>query len=315
MGLGSGTWESHLSPCHNSRIGTPGRPKGPGVAWMLPPRHEPLGGHHDGPEAGQVSEGERRAKRPREGHGGSLRSIVPRRWEPRPSGPIGGKATPGITLSGETTEYLLRSPTVTPKLQRIAAQAARDSERVFTTLAHLIDADLLRSIPQRASQVPQELTGHSEAYADTLTRTCATCMSVCAAGRYQAAPVEPRLDREGDGSQRPIGKPAFEEEDRPASGAMLLEAIYEQDFPGLLLWLSTGSQSSWRHCTSYESGCMNEGMGWIVDADVSGYFDSMTELACREVLAASGSMMGVYCVSLASWLRAGVMGRRRAHPP
>jgi hypothetical protein len=38
----------------------------------------------------------------------------------------------------------VRSPTVTPKLQRIAAQAARDPDRVFTTLAHLIDEDFLR---------------------------------------------------------------------------------------------------------------------------------------------------------------------------
>ena len=38
----------------------------------------------------------------------------------------------------------MRAPTVTPQLQRIAAQAARDPHRVFTTLAHRIDEDLLR---------------------------------------------------------------------------------------------------------------------------------------------------------------------------
>jgi retron-type reverse transcriptase len=29
---------------------------------------------------------------------------------------------------------------------------------------------------------------------------------------------------------------------------------------------------------------MNEGMGWIVDADVSGYFDSIDRTCLREVL-------------------------------
>jgi hypothetical protein len=46
----------------------------------------------------------------------------------------------------------LRSPTGTPKLQRIAAQAARDPDRVFTTLAHLIDVDFLREAYRHTSK-------------------------------------------------------------------------------------------------------------------------------------------------------------------
>jgi hypothetical protein len=46
----------------------------------------------------------------------------------------------------------VRSPTVTPKLHRIAAQAARDPERVFTTLAHRIDVDFLREASRQTSQ-------------------------------------------------------------------------------------------------------------------------------------------------------------------
>ena len=45
----------------------------------------------------------------------------------------------------------MRSPTVTPKLQRLAAQAARDPERVFTTLAHLIDEDFLHEAYRHTS--------------------------------------------------------------------------------------------------------------------------------------------------------------------
>jgi len=36
----------------------------------------------------------------------------------------------------------LRSPTVTPKLQRLAAQAAHDPDRVLTTLASLIPEEI-----------------------------------------------------------------------------------------------------------------------------------------------------------------------------
>jgi RNA-directed DNA polymerase len=52
-------------------------------------------------------------------------------------------------LLDSTTGDTLRSPTVTPKLQRIAAQAARDPDLVFTTLAHLIDEDFLREAYRR----------------------------------------------------------------------------------------------------------------------------------------------------------------------
>jgi hypothetical protein len=45
----------------------------------------------------------------------------------------------------------VRSPSGPPKLQRIAAQAARDSARVFTTLASLIDEDCLRAAYRHTS--------------------------------------------------------------------------------------------------------------------------------------------------------------------
>jgi RNA-directed DNA polymerase len=55
-----------------------------------------------------------------------------------------------MELNGKTGDTL-RAPTVAPKLQRLAAQAARDPERVFTPLAHLIDADFLREAYRQTS--------------------------------------------------------------------------------------------------------------------------------------------------------------------
>ena len=49
-------------------------------------------------------------------------------------------------------------------------------------------------------------------------------------GRYQAAPVERVWIEKADGGQRPIGKPTFEDTIVQRAVAMLLEAIYEQDF-------------------------------------------------------------------------------------
>jgi retron-type reverse transcriptase len=49
-------------------------------------------------------------------------------------------------------------------------------------------------------------------------------------GRSQAAPVERVGIEQEDGRPRPIGNPAFEDTLVQRAGAMLLAAIYEQDF-------------------------------------------------------------------------------------
>ena len=54
-------------------------------------------------------------------------------------------------MDGKTGETV-RSPTVTPTLQQMAEQAARDPDHVFGTWAHLIDADVPREAYRLTSQ-------------------------------------------------------------------------------------------------------------------------------------------------------------------
>jgi retron-type reverse transcriptase len=59
---------------------------------------------------------------------------------------------------------------------------------------------------------------------------------------------------------------------------------------------------------------MEEGIGWMVDADVSGYFDSIDRTRLREVLRRrvnDGSIMRL----MGKWLRAGVMEDGVLHHP
>jgi hypothetical protein len=57
-------------------------------------------GHHERTEAGAVSGRERQAKRPERGRAAVLaKHSTEEGGEPRPTGPTGGKATPGITRS------------------------------------------------------------------------------------------------------------------------------------------------------------------------------------------------------------------------
>ena len=62
-----------------------------------------------------------------------------------------GNAGPHVALDSPTGETV-RAPTVTPTLQRLAAQAAHDPDWVCTTLASLIETDLLREAYQHTRQ-------------------------------------------------------------------------------------------------------------------------------------------------------------------
>jgi len=126
----------------------------------------------------------------------------------------------------------LRSPTVTPQLQRLAAPAAHDPDRVFTTLAHLIATDLLREAYRHTSKSSAAgLAGvTAQQYAAHRDEHLRDVHERLRRGRYQAAPVERVWIAKDDGGQRPIGKPTFEDKRVQRAVAMLLEAIDEHDF-------------------------------------------------------------------------------------
>ena len=121
----------------------------------------------------------------------------------------------------------MRSPTVTPKLQRLAVQAARATERVFTTLAHLIEEDWLHEAYRHTSQSSAAGIDGVTAKMDAehLDNNLRDWHARLPSGRYQAVPVERVWIEKDDGGQRPIGKPAFEDKMVQRAVAMVLEAI------------------------------------------------------------------------------------------
>ncbi len=209
----------------------------------------------------------------------------------------------------------MRSPTVTPKLQRIAAQAARDPDRVFTTLAPLIDGDFLREAYRHTSKAraPGIDGVTAQQYAAHLDENRHDLHERLRSGRYQAMPVERVWIEKEDGKQRPIGKPTFEDKIVQRAVAMLLEAIYEQDFADSSYGFRRG-RSPHDALDELRARCMRDNIGWIVDADVSGDFDSIDRTRRREVLRQrvnDGSILRL----IGKGLRAGVMEEGRVSHP
>ena len=204
----------------------------PGVGWGLRPGHEPVRDTTNEPSGQGIG---KRATREATGEGqcGSLSGASYRgRWgtEAQRTHWREGNAGHHVELDRPTGETV-RSPTVTPQLQRLAAQAAHDPDRVFTTLAHLIDTDVLReAYRQTSTSSAAGIDGvTAQQYAEHLDENLCDLHERLRSGCSQAAPVERVWIDKDDGGQRPLGTPTFEDTIVQRAVAMLLEAIDEHD--------------------------------------------------------------------------------------
>jgi len=167
-----------------------------------------------------------------------------------------------------------RSPTLTTQLQRIAEQAKQYPEMVFTTLAHLMDEDFLREAYRRTRKdsAPGIDGVTAVQYAEHLDENLRDLHERLRSGRYVAPPVRRQWLDKPDGSQRAIGVPRFEDKIGQRAVAMLLGAIYEEDFHDFVYGFRPG-RSAHPALSALREQCRAQGINWIVDADVSGFFD------------------------------------------
>jgi group II intron reverse transcriptase/maturase len=201
----------------------------------------------------------------------------------------------------------MRSPTVSTKLRQIAEQAKQYPERVFTTLAYLIDVEYLKEAFRKtrkggATGIDKVTAAEYEANLDENLQDLLQRMR---SGLYKAPPVLRKWLRKEDGSQRPIGVPTFEDKIAQRAVAMLLGAVYEEDFYDFSYGFRPGRKP---HDALHELREQSMGMkiGWILDADISGFFDSIDHAQLREVLRKRVND-GEIVRLVGKWLQAGVL--------
>jgi group II intron reverse transcriptase/maturase len=108
-----------------------------------------------------------------------------------------------------------------------------------------------------------------------------------------------------DGSQRPIGKPTFEDKIVQRAVSMLLEEIYEQDFYDFSYGFRRG-RSPHQAIHDLRERCRTMNVHWVLDADVSGFFDHIDHRWLQEWLLRrvnDGSIRRL----IGRWLKAGVL--------
>ncbi len=213
---------------------------------------------------------------------------------------------------GET----LSSPTVSTKLERIATMAKAMPGRPLTTLAHHIDIDWLREAHRRTRKTGARGVDRqsAEQYAEHLEENLRTLLDRAKSGTYRAPPVRRVHIPKGDGSQtRPIGIPTFEDKVLQRAVAMVLEAVYEQEFCDFSYGFRPG-RSAHQACQAIREAVMGIGGGWVLEVDIRKFFDTLDHGQLRQIL---GQRVrdGVILRLIGKWLKAGVLeGLVLSHP-
>ena len=168
------------------------------------------------------------------------------------------------------------SESVSTKLDRVAKLAREDPARVLTSLCHYIDLALMREAYRltRKDGARGVNDGGAEEFAKNLEGNFRSLLDRAHAGTYRAPPVRRVHIPKNDGTTRPLGIPTFEDKVLQRAVAMVLGAVYEQDF----LDCSYGfrpKRSTHDAEDALWKGLMDIGGGWVIDLDIRSFFDSM----------------------------------------
>ena len=201
------------------------------------------------------------------------------------------------------------------KQQWITEQAREHPQRVFTSLHHLIDKDwMIEAYRRTRKDGAAGIDGVTGAdYEKDLEVNLEDLLNRLKSGSYVAPPVRRHYIPKADGTKRPLGIPTFEDKVAQRAVLMLLEPIYETDF----LPCSYGFR---RGCSAHDAldeirkGVMEHRQRWVIDADVSKYFDTIPFTELRTFLDLR-IKDGVVRRMIDKWLNAGVLEQGSVHRP
>jgi len=163
-------------------------------------------------------------------------------------------------------------------MERIRQAASRDKELRFTTLwHHVYDIEHLKEAyfglkRKAAPGVDGETWLH---YGEQLGENLQDLADRLRRGAYRAKPVRRSYIPKSDGGQRPLGVTVLEDKIVQRTTVKVLNAIYETDFLGFSYGFRPGRKPHDALDALY-GGIMTRKVGWVLDADIRGYFDAIS---------------------------------------
>jgi group II intron reverse transcriptase/maturase len=195
----------------------------------------------------------------------------------------------------------------------IVELARRKLGTVLFSLNHVIDFEWMREAYIRTRK--DGATGidgvTAKDYDANLEANLRGLLERIKSGRYRAPPVRRTYIPKADGSQRPLGIPTFEEKVAQRAIAMVLEAVYEQDFLPCSYGFRPG-RSAHQALNQIFSAITVHRQYWVLDVDIRKYFDSISHSHLRNILDLRVTD-GVVRRMISKWLNAGVLEAGNLH--
>ena len=184
------------------------------------------------------------------------------------------------------TEDVLESRTVYTKQTQLAELARKLPGRRLVSLNHHLDLEWLEEACRRTRKdgAPGVDGMTWEEYSRDLPKRLTDLLERAKDGdSYRAPPARRVHIPKGNGETRPLGIPTLETKILERAIVMVLEPIYEQEFLPCSYGFRPGRsphqalQSLWRQIMA-TGGC------WLIDADISKFFDTLDRAILRDFL-------------------------------
>jgi group II intron reverse transcriptase/maturase len=216
------------------------------------------------------------------GRGKSDRPIVPTK-RPNKAGHLAAEAVEGRGLAKgnprsqntpQTQDWLIGVRSARSRVRRAAEQ---DKKRRFTTLLHHVyNEEALReayfNLKREAAPGVDGVTWRQ--YREDLDENLRDLSARLKRGAYRAKPVRRAYISKTDGRQRPLGVTVLEDKVVQRAVVEVLNAIYETDFLGFSYGFRPG-RNAHNALDALAVGLERKKVNWVLDADVSGFFDAI----------------------------------------
>ena len=212
-----------------------------------------------------------------------------------------GNADQHSTLRAQNRER------VTQALDRVRNAARQRKKERFTALLHHVNVDTLRvafhALKRNAAPGVDGLTWTD--YEADLEPRLADLHGRVHRGAYRPQPSRRTYIPKADGRQRPLAIAALEDKIVQGATAMVLNAIYEEDFLGVSYGFRPG-RGQHDALDALVVGITSTKVNWIVDADIRSFFDTVShECLVRFLEHRIGDPRIIRLIQ--KWLRAGVL--------
>jgi RNA-directed DNA polymerase len=196
-------------------------------------------------------------------------------------------------------------------LERIRQAAVQDKRAKFTSLMpHIYNLSMLREVFYELKRdAAPGVDGETwRQYREQLESNLLEVAGRLRRGAYRAKAVLRRFISKADGRLRPLGITALEDKIVQRAAVTVLNAIYETDFLGFSYGYRPG-KGQHQALDALYTGLLTRKVSWVLDGDISGFFDSLNHEWLMKFLEHRIVDQRVLRL-IRKWLNAGVLEKR-----